>query len=198
MGTKRMYRSLLAISLAGVFLICLSASAADIRVDWSREASFDSYHTYQWIPSKATNHPFYRQYVDEYVNYALTHKKHLREVSESQNPDLLVTYQLSTKDVIDTQTYGYGPGWSGWGWGGWGWGGWGWGWGGPSYYQTQQIPRVMGVLTLNLIDAKTKKIVWQGQAIQENMMKSGNAEEKQVADSIYDMLKRYPPGKNKY
>jgi|GEM_PF-5681879 len=56
----------------------------------------------------------------------------------------------------------------------------------------------MGYLTLDLIDAHTKKIVWRGEAIQDDVTKSGNAEEKQVAHSIYKMLKRYPPGKKKW
>lgn len=169
------------------------ASAQQVRANWSRNAPFSEYRTYQWIPSEATNHPFYRQYVGEYVNYGLTHKKGLREVSADQNPDLLVTYHFTTRDVMDTETYGYGfgPGWGAWGWGGWGWGGWG--WGGPTYYQTRQVPRVMGFLTLDLIDARTKKIVWRGEAIQADVTKSGHAEEKQVANSIYKMLKRYPP-----
>jgi hypothetical protein len=44
-----------------------------------------------------------------------------------------------------------------------------------------------------LIDAHTRKIVWRGEAIQNDVTKSGNAEEKQVAHSIYKMVDRYPP-----
>jgi Domain of unknown function (DUF4136) len=184
------------ITVLGTIFVCISfaaASAQQVRANWSRNAPFSEYKTYQWIPSEATNHPFYRQYVGQYVNYALQKKKHLQEVSASQNPDLYVTYHFTTREVMDTETYGYGfgPGWGGWGWGGWGWGGWG--WGGPNYYQTRQIPRVMGYLTLDLIDARTKKIVWRGEAIQADVTKGGHAEEKQVANSVYKMLKRYPP-----
>ena len=62
-----------------------------------------------------------------------------------------------------------------------------------NYSQTQAVPRIIAFLTLDLIDAHTKKIVWRGEAIQSDVTKSGNAEEKQVANSIYKMLKRYPP-----
>jgi hypothetical protein len=190
--------------MRGVFVPVLAASfavgsfaalsAQQVRANWSMNAPFTDYKTYQWIASEATNHPFYRQYVGEYVNYALTKKKGMREVSAAQNPDLYVTYHFTTRDVMDTETYGYdfGSGWGGWGWGGWGWG-WGGGWGGPSYYQTREVPRVMGYLTLDMIDARTKKIVWRGEAIQDDVTKGGHAEEKQVAKSVYKMLKRYPP-----
>lgn len=184
--------TLAALFVSGSFA---ALSAQQVRANWSRNAPFTDYKSYQWIPSEATNHPFYRQYVGEYVNYALTKKRGLREVSADQNPDLYVTYHFTTRDVMDTETYGYGfgPGWGGWGWGGWGWGWGGWGWGGPSYYQTREVPRVMGFLTLDLIDARTKKIVWRGEAIQDDVTKGGHAEEKQVANSVYKMLKRYPP-----
>lgn len=185
-------------ALAAAFLPALSASAQkQIRANWSKNAPFASYKTYEWINNEATNHPFYRQYVAEYANYALTQKKGLQRVSASENPDLLATYHFTTQEVMDYDTFGYGfgSGWGGWGWGGWGWGGWG--WGGPMYSQTMAHPRIMGYLTLDLIDAHTRKIVWRGEAIQADVTKSGHAEEKQVANSIYDIVKRYPP-KNRH
>ena len=183
-----------AILLAGVAVavgLPMSASAQQVRANWSKDAPFAQYKTYEWVPSEATNHPFYRQYVGEYVNYALTKKKGLQQVTAAQNPDLYVTYHFTTRDVMDWNTYGYGfgPGWGGWGWGGWGWGG----WGGMSYYQSRPTPRVIGFLTIDLIDAHTRKIVWRGEAMQDDVTKSGNAEEKQIAHSVYKMIDRYPP-----
>ena len=186
MKSKMIFRSTLMCALAGMLLCCSALSAQQVRANWSKQAPFSNYKTYLWIPSEATNHPFYRDFVNEYANYALIHKKNLQQVSAGQNPDLLVTYHFTTQEVMDTNTYGYGfgPGW------GWGWGG---GWGGYNYYQTRAVPRFVGFLTLDLIDARTKKIVWRGEAVQADVAKSGNAEEKQVANSIYKMLKRYPP-----
>ncbi|MES2220312.1 MAG: DUF4136 domain-containing protein [Acidobacteriota bacterium] len=181
----------LALGVALAVGLPLSVSAQQVRANWSKDAPFAQYKTYEWVPSEATNHPFYRQYVGEYVNYALTKKKGLQQVTAAQNPDLYVTYHFTTRDVMDWNTYGYGfgPGWGGWGWGGWGWGG----WGGMSYYQSRPTPRVIGFLTIDLIDARTRKIVWRGEAMQDDVTKSGNAEEKQIAHSVYKMIDRYPP-----
>lgn len=186
-----------AVVAVALFSAPLAARAQAIRANWSKDAPFSDYKTYAYIPSRQTNHQFYRQYVGEYVNYALQKKKHMRLVSMSQNPDLWVTYHFTTHQVTDLDTYGYGfgPGWGGFGWGwGWGWGGMG--MGGMNYSQTRQVPRVMGYLTLDLIDARTKKIVWRGEAMEDDVTKSGDAEEKQVANSIYKMLQRYPPPKS--
>lgn len=187
-------RSILTLTLC-VIAACgatAMASAQQIRANWSKDAPFADYRTYEWIASQQTNHPFYRQYVGEYVNYALTKKKHMREVSASQNPDLYVTYHFTTREVTDYDTYGYGfgDGWGGWGWGGWGMG---MGMGGMNYSQTRAQRRVEGYLTLDLIDARTRKIVWRGEAMEDDVTKSANQEEKQVASSVYKMLKRYPP-----
>jgi hypothetical protein len=51
----------------------------------------------------------------------------------------------------------------------------------------------MGFLTIDMVDARTRKIVWRGEAVQEDVTKSGDAEEKQIAKSVYGMFKRYPP-----
>jgi hypothetical protein len=178
----------LAVGVAVAIGLPLSASAQQVRANWSKDAPFAQYKTYEWVDSEATNHPFYRQYVGEYVNYALTKKKGLRQVSGSQNPDLYVTYHFTTHETTDLDTYGYGFGG---GWGGWGWGGMG--MGGMSYSQTRADTRVIGYLTLDMIDAHTRKIVWRGEAVQDDVTKSGNAEEKQVAHSVYKMIDRYPP-----
>lgn len=198
MRPKTVFRSMLMVVLS-VGILCsapLAARAQAIRANWSKDAPFSDYRTYAWIPSQQTNHPFYRQYVGEYVNYALQKKKHMRRVLMSQNPDLWVTYHFTTRETTDLDTYGYGFG-GGWGgWGGWGWGGMGMGMGGMSYSQTRQVPRVEGYLTLDLIDARTRKIIWRGEAMEDDVTKSANAEEKQVANSVYKMVQRYPPPKS--
>jgi|GEM_PF-4756472 len=117
MKPNKIFRSTLLSALVVMLLCGASLCAQQVRANWSRSAAFSSYKTYQWIPSEATNHPFYRQFVNEYANYGLTHKKQLQRVSASGNPDLLVTYHFTTQEVMDTETcgYGFGPGW-GWGW----------------------------------------------------------------------------------
>lgn len=171
--------------------------AQSVRANWRLNAPFAEYRTYAWVPSDRDDHPFYRQFVDEYVNYALTVKKGLERVGENQSPDLIVRYHFLTEETMDTNTtyMGMGGGWGGWGWGGWGWGGMG--MGGMGWATTTQQPRTMGILTLDMIDARTNQLVWRGQASEDNIVTGGKGEEKQVALSIYKMLDRYPPPKTK-
>ncbi len=133
MNMQWMRRSGISLSLVVGFLAALPTAlhAQSVRANWRLSAPFSTYKTYEWVPSDKKDHPFYRQFVDEYVNYALTKKKHLEQVSASQSPDLLVRYHFLTQEQMDTNTtyMGMGGGWGGWGMGGWGMGGWGMGMG---------------------------------------------------------------------
>lgn len=161
--------------------------AQTVRVNWSKRAQFDKYKTYEWMPSQNPNHPFYRQYVGQYVNYDLK-KKGLNEVSASQSPQLLVTYHFVTDQTERQETTGFDDG----GWGGWGWGGWGMG-DGYDDMTTTNVPVTMGILTVDMIDARTKKIIWRGQATANDIAKSNHGEEKDVAKAINKMLQHFPP-----
>jgi len=176
-------------SLLSAFLVCTPLlSAQTIRVNWSHNAPFSSYKTVAWVPSPHDNHPFYRQYVGEYVRAALT-KKGMKVVSMAQSPDLIATYHFLTQESVESNTTYEGMGGGG-GWGGWGMG---MGMGGMGMANTTQDPITIGILTVDLIDAKTKHLVWRGQATQDNVLKPGKNEEKEVAKSVYKMLDHFPP-----
>ena len=179
---------ILSLAVLAVFLVCLPRMQAQtIRVNWSHRAPFSDYKTVAWVPSPHDNHPFYRQYVGEYVRAALT-KKGMKVVSMAQSPDLIATYHFLTQESVETDTTYEGMG--GGGWGGWGMG---MGMGGMGMANTTQDPITIGILTVDLIDAKTKHLVWRGQATQDNVLKPGKNEEKEVAKSVYKMLDHFPP-----
>lgn len=91
-----------------------------------------------------------------------------------------------------------GFGWVGGQWGPWRyWGGWG-GWGdfgevGPEVSTTEERPRPMGILTVDLIDAKAKRLVWRGQATEDSISSTQKGDEKQVRKSVDKMFDHFPP-----
>ena len=190
-GNRRVLKFAGALTLGLIAMLASprNGQAQAVRVNWSKRAAFSDYHTYQWIPSQNDNHPFYHQYVGDYVNYDLK-KKGLQRVPASQNPDVLVTYHFLTQETSEQETTGFGDG----GWGGWGgWGMGGMGMGGMYDSTTTNVPITMGLLTVDIIDAKTKKIIWRGQATEDNVTKSNKGEEKSVAKSINKMFDHFPP-----
>lgn len=113
------------------------------------------------------------------------------------NADLLVRY--STLVDRGTRTTYYSAGWGGWGPGwGWGWnryrfnpyfyGGWGGGWGGA--YPSQEHFKE-GVLSIELIDARTKEPVWIGYSSGE-LSRDPQKVISQLPKIVEDIFKRLP------
>ncbi|MBS1504597.1 MAG: DUF4136 domain-containing protein [Bacteroidetes bacterium] len=119
------------------------------------------------------------------------------------NPDLLVTYTATVgrgvKDVYYPTYYGSGGFYPGWGFGfGWGWGGWYrpyYYWGGPfTYYggmtAVDKEHYKEGTIIIDLIDTRTKRVVWRGFGVGEvHKNPQKNIEDlPKVVDGIIDQL----------
>jgi hypothetical protein len=77
-----------------------------------------------------------------------------------------------------------------------GWGyGWGWGWnpylwGGQSFVTTS----TEGTLFIDLIDARKKELVWEGEGI-GYLTENRSLKEKQINEFVAKILAQYPPTK---
>ena len=54
-------------------------------------------------------------------------------------------------------------------------------------------PRMMGMLAVDVGDAKKKELVWRGQATVDSISDKQKGDEKQVLQSVKKMFKQYPP-----
>jgi hypothetical protein len=148
------------------------------------------YHTFAWLPmgSGKGKAPGNIVTADAKIKDAATSALESKGLSISQKqPDLLVSYTTTvgrgTRTTYYTN-YGWG-GWGGYGWGGfglgWGYGWRGYGWGGfsPYYYYgapfaysggltyADQEHYKEGTLIIDLIDRRTRKVVWRGYGVGE-------------------------------
>ena len=188
------FKQFLIPALAVVFL----TSCVSVRVvaDYDREADFNQYKTFA----------FYKTGIDKAEISDLDKKRILKAIDaemstmgfqKSNSPDLLVSIFTKEKERVDVFNQGFGPGW-GWGWGAWGgwygpgWWGPGWGWGG--YWGPAVSTRTEGVLFIDLIDARSNELVWQGKG-QGNLNTSGKIEKKEerIKEFVSEILAKYPP-----
>ena len=148
------------------------------------------YHTFAWLPmgSGKGKAPSNIVTADAKIKDAATSALQNKGLSISQKqPDLLISYTTTvgrgTRTTYYTN-YGWG-GWGGYGWGGfglgWGYGWRGYGWGGfsPYYYYgapfaysggltyADQEHYKEGTLIIDLIDRRTRKVVWRGYGVGE-------------------------------
>jgi len=169
-----------------VFMV-VSCTSVKVATDYDRNANFNTYKTFA----------FFKTGIDKAEISDLDKRRILRAIetelmakgfTKSENPDMLVS--LFTKSQQRVDVYNNAWGWGGWGWGGWGWGpAWGWGWN----QQPSVSTRTVGVLYIDLIDAKKKELVWQGQGtgwLSQNMEKK----EQRIKEFVNKILEQYPPG----
>jgi hypothetical protein len=184
--------------LSALFVLLLTdlASGQTVKVNWQNRAPFSDYRTYTWKESKNQGAHFYRQWVQKDVDTELG-ERGLHKVAASQNPDVYIYYHVVGEEVTDSTTTDDGFGWGegDWGFSG-GWGGWGdegMGGMGMDMSQTEAQPRMMGILSVDIVDAKKKQLVWRGQATTDAISNSQKGDEKQVLKAIDKMFKQFPP-----
>lgn len=173
-----------------ILVLLMLSSCTSVRVlsDYDKEADFNSYKSYA----------FYKTGIDKAQVSDLDKKRILKAIEtemnsrgfvKSNNPDLLVSIFTKEKETVDVYNNPYAWGW-GWGWGYWGpfYGGW------PGFYGNQVSTRTEGSLYIDLIDAKSKELVWQGKGV-GNLSNLHNIEKKEarIKEFVFEIMQQYPP-----
>lgn len=168
--------------LASATLGLTSCSPFQVRSDYAETANFNMYKSYKLRIDDLKLNDIDKDRVLNEVSKQLQTKG----MSVSENPDLIVNVKANHKkiqDISGSRPYGM-----------YGWGG-PFGWGvGMSRTYTQNYNQ--GGLTVDLIDAKTNKLVWQGigSGISVDSPKS---KQKQIPEIVSEIMANYPPNKNK-
>ena len=149
-----------------VFVLALAATPAmaqKVTVDYAHDFDFSGVKTFQYVDTQESNakNELMAGRIVEMI------KKELREgglTEVQENPDLYVTYHVTTEEMSSFNTTsmgyggygGYGPGWGGYG--GYGYGG----MGGMASSTTYETKFTEGTLILDGYDPTDKKLVWRG------------------------------------
>jgi len=173
-----------------ILLFLSSCSSVQVLSDYDKEANFTEYKSYA----------FYKTGIDKVQISDLDKKRILRAIesemskrgfTKSEDPDLLVSIFTKEKEQVDIYNNYWGGGAWGWGWSPYYWGGgWGPGWGGGAYAST----RTEGSLYIDLIDANSKELVWQGKGV-GNLGNINDIEKKEerIREFVAEILMQYPP-----
>ena len=171
-------------------MIALIAGCSSISVnnDFDPTIDFSVYSTYAWI-RQATNISGNAQ--QAVAQNSLTGKRIMNAVDQqmagkgfsmTDDPELLVVYHTGVQDKVQVTDWGYGYG---------RYGGW-YGGGGVDVYNYQQ-----GTLIVDLVDAKSKDLVWRATA--QGVLSESNPSPEQMQEKINNvvgkMFQKYPPKK---
>ncbi|WP_339696061.1 DUF4136 domain-containing protein [uncultured Marixanthomonas sp.] len=170
------------IPLLLLFAFVASCTSVRVATDYDRKADFNSYNTFA----------FYKPGIDKAEINDLDKKRILRAIdaelaakglSKNKSADLLVSIFTKENERVDVynNNFGYGWGWNPWYYGG---------------YSGNTVSRsTEGSLYIDLIDAKTNELVWQGIG-SARLITSGNIDDKEerIREIVNEILAEYPPG----
>ena len=140
-------------SMIALMLFAAPAFAQKIAIDYAHDYDFDKVKTFAYVETKDTNSK--DQLMDGRIKDAII--KELTEGGLQQvdsDPDLFITYHLTTKEDTVLSTTGMGYGGYGRGWGGWG--------GGMSTSTTTVSTYTVGTLIVDAYEPADKNLVWRG------------------------------------
>jgi len=165
-----------------ITLILSSCSSIKVFSDYDRNIDFSNYETFAYFKPEIDKVDI-SDLDKRRILMALDSEMNLKGLSKSETPDLLIGFTTKAKEQIYVNTGNN----FGWGWG-WGFNPWFWGNGGYNSVST----RTEGTLYVNIIDAATKQLIWQGKGrggINEFMK---NRDER-ISLFIHEIIENYPP-----
>lgn len=163
-----------------LFFISSACSSVNVNTDYDKKVDFGQYKTYA----------YYKNGIDNAKISDLDKKRILRAIDEvmatkgfakSETPDMLISINAKSEQSVNVNNFN----------GGWGFG-WGWDpfWGGNTMFSTSTD----GILTIDLIDAKQKELIWQGEGI-GYLTKNVDKKDANVKLFVTEILALYPPVK---
>lgn len=193
---KKLIQSL---TILAVCIFFYDTASAQVTYDYDKDADFTQYKTYSFggwqedsdkiindLDKKRIYQSFKSEFTQRGMDFVLG------------DADVVVTFFLVVDEKTSTTAYtnymgtgmGYGYGYRGGYYGGYNRGAWGWG-GGYSTTTYSEDDYKVGTFVMDVYDAKTKKLVWQGvsqKTVNENASKRG----KSIPKGAKKLMKNYP------
>lgn len=185
-----------------IIIICFifsNTAKAQVTFDYDKEADFTTYKTYsfggwQQDSGKIINDIDKKRILQSFKS-ELTQRDMDYELAEA---DLVITMFFVVDEKTSTTAYtnymgtgmGYGAGYRGGYYGGYARPGWGWGGGSATTTYSEDHYKV-GTFVVDMYDAKTKKLVWQGVS-QKTINEKANKRAKSIPKGVAKIMKKYP------
>lgn len=167
-----------------VLLLFVLASCSSVRVyqDYDKNVDFSQFKTYAYQKSgidKVEISDLDKKRILKAIDQQMT----LKGFTKSETPDLLVNIFTKEREQVDVNQFNMGWGY-----------GWGFGWN-PFMFggNTTSVNRYTeGTLFIDLIDAKKKELVWQGEG-EGTLTKNVDKKDAVIMEFVSKILAQYPP-----
>jgi hypothetical protein len=162
-------------SIAVVIFLATSLFANDVHTDYDRGANFGRYKTYSWGGVQVQD-PLWVNRIETAVDEALTAKGWTR-VPSGGDVSLMATEVTRNEQTLNTYYDRFG----------------GRRFGSVGEATTTTDVYRVGTLVVDMVDAQTKKLVWQGSS-SDTLSNNSEKNIKNLDKGVQKMLKNFPPG----
>jgi len=161
----------------------VSCDTVKVYSDYDKSVDFAQYKTFAFMKSGIDKVEISDLDKKRILN-AIDQQLQAKGMTKSENPDLLVNIFTKSREEISVNQFN-----AGWGYG------WGYGWN-PYMYggQTTVTSSTEGTLYIDLIDAKKKELIWQGEGT-GTLSKNMAEKEAIINDIVTQILAQFPPAK---
>jgi len=172
-------------------LLTACASGPDIRSDYDHTVDFSQYKTYNFFSPLGIENPNYSTIYGSVFREAISREMEARGYTLSDDPDLLLNVSAKLQDKTKVTTYndpmppmgyyGYRRGiydpWYGYGYG----------------TQTQVSQYTEGTVNIDMVDARAKRMVWEGVGVGRLKDDRTNEEVREAINAgVASMFEGYP------
>jgi hypothetical protein len=190
MSDKERRPLLPAICATLVTMLAACATPPHIRSQSAPDLDIGRYKTFGFVERPATDTQAYTSLNTRYLKDAVSREMTARGYTPSDNPDLLINFNIMARDKVEGSyggypyPYGYGVGY--------GWWRHGYGWGvGMSDWDTIRT-YTEGTLTIDVVDHAHNALVWSGSAVGELTKAALDRPQPAIDDAVSRIFTHYP------
>lgn len=188
MLSRTLFRPLAVLATAALLSAC--ASGPEIMSDYDRSVDFSQYRTYNFFNPMGIENPNYSTIYGSIFREAISREMNARGYQMTDDPDLLLNVSARLQDKTEVRTYadpyptgyyGYRRGfydpWMGY----------------PYGTSTHVSQYTEGTVNVDMVDARAKRMVWEGVAVGRVKEGRSNEEIRQaINDGVATMFENYP------
>jgi len=172
---------------AAALLLTACASSPNTFSNSDPDVDFSQYQTFGYFSSLSTDNAQYQSLVSNFLKVAVAQELDMRGLAfDDEDPELRVNFYINTKDKIKTRSvptagayYGYrDPFYDPWA-----------GYGG---YETRVDQYTEGTLNIDVVDAATNKLVWEGSVVGRLTEKDVRNLEQTVDEAVAAVMNNFP------
>ena len=177
-----------ALTAATVLLVTACASSPNTFFNADPDVDFGQYKTFGYFPTLSTDTEQYQSMVSNFLKVAVAQELDMRGLTyDEESPDIHINFFINTKDKIKTRTVPtmgggyydyrdpfYDP------------------WGGYGGYETRVDQYTEGTLNIDVVDARTNKLVWEGSVVGRLTEKDVRNMEQTVDEAVGIVMNGFP------